>query len=114
MRTTLFLACFATALFLSPVQAGTPYTSFLTGQDLSALCNTFGKTDWKEGMCKGIILGTIMRSPVRFCLPETNSMDALYSGILRFLSERPDLLHRPLPQVVDEALSKQFPCGDGG
>ena len=100
----------ASIMAASSVQTENPTSSFLTGVELTDLCNTFGRQDWKEGVCKGIILGTMMRAQVRFCLPESNSPDALYDGVLRFVAAHPERLHFPLPQVIDEALAAKFPC----
>ncbi len=91
-------------------QDGSALRAAYTGDTLHALCNTVGQQDWKEGFCKGIIFGSMLQSNAPFCLSEKFTMDALYSGVLRYVSEHPDRLQLPLAQIVDEALVTTFPC----
>lgn len=102
----------AALAFAGPAAAqdGPSARSAFNGENLRALCNTFGQRDWKEGFCKGIIFDGMLRSNAPFCFSEKFTLDALYDGVLRYMAEHPDRLQLPLTQFVDEALAKTFPC----
>jgi hypothetical protein len=106
-----FLGLTATSAF---AQSPFRLTDTTTGAEVYRLC----ETDISE--CElfaaqalvGVSMADLFRSegPRTYCLPATVSPTQGRLIIVRYMRDRPELLHQPAAELIRAALKQAFPC----
>ncbi len=108
---SLIVALFIMATSM-PVESNETLT---TGNDLVRYCEKENRIERKyySGYCDGVIRGFIdgvnfgMRA---ICLPENITHSQLRKIIMKYLEDRPEILHQWYGLLIANAFTKVFPC----
>jgi Rap1a immunity proteins len=112
------------SLALALTQAGPAWG----GQDASASCRAIAEMQpstsqhtnvVKGGVCVGIILGVIwgaiaqsraLNAPHPFCIPDNAPSGQLLLVVVKYIDQRPQVMHRPFAELAYLALKEAWPC----
>jgi hypothetical protein len=104
----------ATCLLLAGGVARTQTTSYTAGELLKDYKYSLGERTrvprpFETGFCIGLVAGASYVDP-KSCAPENAPIGELMRVVLEYIEVRPQRLHEPFMNLVQEALRNKWPC----